>query len=194
MAGLRVNGDPLAALRLSRNYYGTALVDEKKIKDGVLPKTSLIQSQLGIPSKRKLSARQPAFRVIEAPETKKKARSQRDLVTFLRALSLRQLQSIVHPRVWRCRICNMFFLAEDSRFRAYCTSRCGSKYEAIKAMEKQRAANRTQKLRRARAAQKLCPPGWDWKRFVVSKTGLSQNFLTYAVKSGDLKDVDRTSV
>jgi hypothetical protein len=55
-------------------------------------------------------------------------------------------------------------------------------------MEKQRAANRTRKLRRARAAQKLCPPGWDWKKFVVSKTGLSQNFLTYAVKSGDLKD------
>jgi hypothetical protein len=188
-----MNGNPLALLKLSRGFYGTVFL-EGKIKDGVLPQRSVIQSLLGIPIKSRLAARKPVFKVIGVPEIERRAKSQANAVTRLRSLSVKQLHSFVSPRIWLCHNCKMFFLAKDTRFRVYCTSRCGSKYEAIKAMKKQRAANRTKKLRRARAAQRLCPPGWDWKRFVVSRTGLPQNFLTYAVKSGDLKDVDHTSV
>ena len=188
-----MNGDPLALLKLSQGFYGTVFL-EGKIKDGVLPQRSVIQSLLGIPTKGRLAAGKPAFKVIGVLEIERKAKSQAHAVTSMRSLSVKQLHSVVSPRIWRCHKCRMFFLAKDRRFRAYCTPRCGRNYEATRAMQKQRAANRRDKLLRPRAAQKLCPPGWDWKRFVISRTGLSQNFLTYAAKCGDLNDVGRANV
>jgi hypothetical protein len=187
-----LNGEPLAYLKLSRQVTGHELFVGKIGKDGALPRRSVIQSLLGIsPTNRR------KFKIIDIPEVEKKKKRGRDTFHFiesLRTLAVSHLQKLVSPRIWRCAGCGKFFIAKDRRYRKYCVSTCGSKAEALKHVPLGRAARKAANLKRARDAQKLCPSDQNWKVFVARKTGLSKNFLTYAVRSGELEEISGSGV
>jgi hypothetical protein len=193
-----LNGDPRATLAWSRDYNSIHLPlpgDTKGDASKVLRGHASFNKRTGKHFFRPVDI--AALEKIEPQieeHVSRGARVVRALET-LRNLPLEQLQQALGSRLWRCRKCQKFFMATDARYRAYCTRlKCGKNYEAEKATKKRRELIRATKLRAARRAQSSCPPDRDWKEFVATETGVSKNFLTYAVKYGDLKDVGRASV
>jgi hypothetical protein len=192
-----LNGDPRAILAWSMDYNSVYLPlpgDPKGDASKVLRGQPSFNKRTGKHFFRPVDI--AALEKIEPQIEKHASRGARVVRTLeaLRDLPLEQLKEIFGSRLWRCYACGKFFLAGNERYRKYCTKRCGHGLEAAKAMRTKRAMNRAAQLRRARDAQKLCPRNTDWKEFVVAKTGLSQNFLTYAIRFGDLKERVRPAV
>lgn len=114
-----------------------------------------------------------------------------------RSWSIGRLRAELSSRLWRCRTCGRLWLSQNGRRRTYCNLRvqgkrksCGWKAnaKAKAAVYRKRAEEKAEKLRRARAAIKRCPTGHrDWKAWVSFRADVSRNWLTYAVRRGELQ-------
>lgn len=101
------------------------------------------------------------------------------------------LQEQISPLLWRCGICSNFFLARNGRKRLYCSDGCKNMRPKRDEMKALRTRVRKDKLNRAKRALAAWNGRGDWKAFVAAKakakTGITKNWLTYSVKTGDLK-------
>ena len=94
------------------------------------------------------------------------------------------------PRdVRRCQFerCTRFFLVGKRPGHLSCSTNCGSYFRIQKA--------RSRDLKRVKAAMKsISVDARDWKEKVARKARVTPNFVTYAIRRGDLKMTDETSV
>jgi hypothetical protein len=88
-----------------------------------------------------------------------------------------------------CKHCSAYFVKKTKRQVAYCKKECGLKHTSLVANEKRRNEEHLEKLEQAKQAS----AEWlntrtskDWKPWVSGKTFISKNWLTRAVKRGEL--------
>ncbi len=88
-----------------------------------------------------------------------------------------------------CKHCGKYYLKNTKRQNVYCSQRCGLKHSSQKAIGESRKAERKNKLDEA----KLSMEKWittkttkDWKVWVSGEALISKNWLTRAVKKGEL--------
>jgi hypothetical protein len=90
-------------------------------------------------------------------------------------------------RICRYKKCPRFFLFRKNwRIRFYCSKKCGGNYRASKSMNRKIQNLRERKLKRVRIALKTMVRASDWKKRVARKVCVSQNFITYAIRRGEL--------
>lgn len=192
-----LNGNARAYLQLSRALYGNKFLNNKitVVEEGSkrkrLPKRSVIRGLMGIPELDRGSG-EHRHKFVDHPELKKNALANASAIKLIEAMRewpLEMLRAEFSPRLWRCDYCQDFFEAKDLRDRRYCSPECGHSQEAAKCASRDWASDRAEKLQRARDAQKLWPPDTDWKEFVAAKARVTKNFLTYAVRNGELRDL-----
>jgi hypothetical protein len=88
-----------------------------------------------------------------------------------------------------CKHCGRYYLKNTKRQNVYCTQRCGLKQSSQNAIDKSRKREYEKKLLKA----KLSMEEWaamkttkDWKVWVSGRAFISKNWLTRAVKKGEL--------
>jgi hypothetical protein len=88
-----------------------------------------------------------------------------------------------------CKHCSDYFVKKTKRQFAYCSKKCGLQHTSQVANERRRQQEHLKKLERAKRAS----AEWtstrtrkDWKTWVSDGTRISQNWLTRAIKSGEL--------
>ena len=90
----------------------------------------------------------------------------------------------------RCRHerCRRFFLVRRKRpGRFFHSEKCGGNYRAAKCMRGKIRETRERDLKRLRNALKSFRGLLDWKERAARKARVSKNFVTYAVRFGDVK-------
>jgi hypothetical protein len=96
-----------------------------------------------------------------------------------------------HKLLGPCRQCNRYYIQGRKSNDTYCSQKCGHTATTLAARKRER----TDKLKRARvAAQKwrTARTRDDWKRFVRNQEpDLTANFLTRAVKNGELEPPEK---
>jgi len=96
------------------------------------------------------------------------------------------------PDIRRCeRVrCAKFFLLEKTRLkRIFCSPKCGSNCRALRSMNKKKQEMREEKLVRLRIAVEKFRDRADWKDLAARQAGLTTNFVTYAVRRGEIETV-----
>jgi hypothetical protein len=173
-----LNGDARAyahlALRYGREFFSgykaKFLEDHPKAKFVPLPHTSVIES---------LRGRSP---FIEFPKLVRRSQDQKWLISAIEAmrrLPIGQLQLAFSDRLWRCRACGKFFVANHGHSRSYCGRKCSGNFSARQTMRKKRNAIRAEKRKQVLKALKQCPESCDWKAWVAKQAGVTKNWLTY---------------
>jgi hypothetical protein len=85
--------------------------------------------------------------------------------------------------------CLKFFLVSKSRpNRIYFSRKCASNYHASKTMNARIQKVRDRKLKRVRLALKVFGYQLDWKERTARRARVTRNFITYAVRRGELPD------
>ncbi len=88
-----------------------------------------------------------------------------------------------------CARCGNYYIKKRASQKVYCSRRCGNAATAVARTAERDAAERKEKLLRAKAAireWRSAKPQQDWKPWIAQKTGIDLRFLTRAVKKGDL--------
>ena len=90
-----------------------------------------------------------------------------------------------------CARCDRYFIRQTAGNTKYCSRLCGASATAVAATLKKRAEERADKLRRAVTAAErwlTARTKCDWKRWISREhPDITPNFLTRAVKKGELK-------
>ena len=94
-------------------------------------------------------------------------------------------------RLRRCKYekCSKFFLAPQSRPRQlYCSPKlCGRNFRSLKSMNKKKREIRRSDFERVKIAMQSIPADApDWKRRVARKARVTLNFITYAIRRGQI--------
>jgi hypothetical protein len=88
-----------------------------------------------------------------------------------------------------CKHCSKYYVKNTMRQTAYCSKKCGLKRTSLVAIQKQRLRERVENLEQAKkfsARWAEAKTSKDWKAWVHGQTSISKNFLTRAVKKGEL--------
>jgi len=92
--------------------------------------------------------------------------------------------------VRRCKYkkCSRFFLVRKKRpTRLYCSpKKCGRNFRCSKSMNGKIQRIRERKLKRVRLALKAFRRIPDWKKRVARRARVTQNFVSYAIRRGEL--------
>lgn len=105
---------------------------------------------------------------------------------------LKIIRSSLFSAIGKCERCGKYFLNTfEHKDKKYCSRACASGDSAHRAMQAKREREREEKIKKARKAIRELKEGGvetpDWKSWVVERTGLTRNWITYAVNTGDLK-------
>ena len=127
------------------------------------------------------------FGVQRIPKKKDRpiSRARHDALT----LFIRIAQHPTHNRIGKCVRCGRYFWGRPRQKCCPRPRRCGSSLAAIESTKQRLVRERNQKLNHARQALKAYEerkPRGEWKNWVATKTQISQNWLTRAIKSGEL--------
>jgi hypothetical protein len=83
-----------------------------------------------------------------------------------------------------------YFLRSASRLNhQYCSEKCRGRYRARKSMNASKRADRNAKLARVRRAQKRYRGAADWKHLTSRHAKVSVNFITYAIRRGEISNL-----
>ncbi len=107
-----------------------------------------------------------------------------------RGYSIDNLHRELSPLLWRCRTCGKYFLAKDQRSRKLCSPECqdaNRRTTAAAAVRKSFAEKRRTDLDRVRKVLAHCDYRDGWKRRVALRAGVTPNFITYAIRLGELE-------
>jgi len=88
-----------------------------------------------------------------------------------------------------CARCGNYYIKKRASQKVYCSRRCGNAATAVARTAERDAAERKDKLLRAKAAireWRSAKPQQDWKPWVAGRTGIDLRFLTRAVNKGGL--------
>lgn len=88
-----------------------------------------------------------------------------------------------------CARCGRYYLKKRASQKIYCSRRCGNAATAVARTRERIAAERKDKLKRAKAAirkWRSATTQQDWKSWVEQTTKIDPRFLTRAVHKGDL--------
>jgi hypothetical protein len=94
------------------------------------------------------------------------------------------------PDIRRCkhRPCSKFFLVRNSRpSKACCSERCGRNFRSSKSMNLKNAKLRQRKLVRLRIALRKLSGGPDWKERAAQRARVTKNFVSIAVRLGEIE-------
>jgi hypothetical protein len=84
--------------------------------------------------------------------------------------------------------CSKFFLVRKTRAgRLYCSPKCGKNFRAVKSMNKKKRALAQRKLKRVRRALRVFRHRPDWKELTARRARVTTNFITYAIRRGEIK-------
>jgi hypothetical protein len=81
-------------------------------------------------------------------------------------------------RDWR----HYFLMSAKRPSREFCSEECRGRYRSRKSMNAIKRATRERKLKRLRRALKLYRGLSDWKARAARRTGVTQNFIAYAIR------------
>ncbi len=128
------------------------------------------------------------FGVQRIPKKKDRpiSRARHDALT----LFIRIAQHPTHNRIGKCVRCGRYFWGRPRQKCCPRPRRCGSYLAAIEATKQRLNRERNEKLDRARQAIKewgARKPQADWKPWVAGEAQISHNWLTRAIKSGELE-------
>ncbi len=97
-----------------------------------------------------------------------------------------------NKKVGACRECEKYFLKNTRRRFAYCSQECGSKHTSKAAIRKKRESEYAEKLKNAKQFLAQWSRSRDrsknWKQWVSKRSLISTNWLTRAVKKGELAE------
>ncbi len=88
-----------------------------------------------------------------------------------------------------CKHCGKYYVKRTKRQIVYCSKQCGLKHTSRTALQKQRQQEHLYKLseaRRSAAKWAKTKTSKDWKEWVSKDALISKNFLTRAVRNGEL--------
>lgn len=121
----------------------------------------------------------------KVPETLPSAYDRQALEDFIILITNPEWKMLGGP----CKRCGSYFLKTTKRKKIYCSRSCGGKQTAHEAIKRKRKEEHAEKLRIAEAAM----AEWGkhkrrlpWKKWVLSRTDLTQRWITRAVNQGEL--------
>jgi hypothetical protein len=88
-----------------------------------------------------------------------------------------------------CKHCGKYYVKKTKRQVVYCSKQCGLKHTSQTAIRKYRLQERKEMLEKAKwylARWTKTKTSKDWKEWVYRETRISKNFLTRAVRNGEL--------
>ena len=88
-----------------------------------------------------------------------------------------------------CRHCDKYYVMKTKRQDVYCSKQCGQKHTSQAAIRKYRRVQHAKKLEKANryaARWAKTKTSKDWKDWINRETLISKNFLTRAVRNGEL--------
>jgi hypothetical protein len=97
------------------------------------------------------------------------------------------VESPLAQSLFRCPRCHQFKVNNGTRLhRVYCSRSCGWRTTATASVYSARKKIKDEKLRAVRKVLKKWTGGTDWKRFVAERTNVTSNWISYAIRRGDL--------
>jgi hypothetical protein len=88
-----------------------------------------------------------------------------------------------------CKNCDKFYVKNTKRQRVYCSKRCGLNHTSQSTLRKHRQQEHLAKLKTAERHAAMwvkTKTSKDWKSWVSNEATISKNFLTRAVRNGEL--------
>jgi hypothetical protein len=89
-----------------------------------------------------------------------------------------------------CARCDKFYIKKRTSQKVYCSRKCGNAATAVECSRQRIAAERKDKLKRAKVALtewRNSKAQQDWKSWVAQRTGIDLRFLTRAVNKGEIQ-------
>jgi hypothetical protein len=182
-----LNQDPLALTKATHRLGGIAL--ESRQAEIIRGKRSLERGgQLEVAKNEEAVARLAS----KSQPRKNLVQMFASLAENCRRQSIRFLRAKISPSFVKCAKCGRYSLAENGRGgRRYCSKKtgrnCGSNVTARARVYEKRAAERDQQLRMVRSTMRTWNGTGDWKTWTAKRSGVTANWITYAVNRGDLK-------
>ena len=88
-----------------------------------------------------------------------------------------------------CKHCNKFYVKKTKRQVTYCSKRCGLRHTSQAAIQRHRQREHLKKLKmveRVSAKWAETKRSKDWKSWVSNEALVSKNFITRAMRDGEL--------
>jgi len=187
-----LNGERADVETLSRRRPKLIGTDLDRWWEYVFVNENLFRVPVGAPSEKyRLRARHGKRFASIAKEFKQEDAAREAIHSRLRDIeNWRNGSATVPSIIRRCRYerCGRFFLVPKSRpGKLYCDSDvCGRNFRAAKSMNKKNHAARARKLRGVSRAIERFRDQPDWKERAARTARVSKNFITYAIRRGEL--------
>lgn len=171
---LAMNGDPAGKLALV-HLLGAAVLRREPGRGWLrsAAKVRAIESELG---PQMVAARQRVNDLFEA-------------IKGWRERPLDWVQAELSEHIWECATCSRFFWAESKRQHRYCSRACfrlARSDAAKRAVNRSRKAEHAGRLRRVQRAVGRFRNSANWKARAAIAAGVTKNWISYAVKRGEI--------